>query len=650
MSGAVKLFALILALATGTTLAADPGAAAIDFLEKVRKGRLALEPGGDTAITPQTTEAKRREIARRLERMTNELSAGKFEVGAVEQDGELAAVLVRKLGGFDPARLQVFPVALVKQGERWTPAPVPASFENAGIGYAPGIRQRVAALENWMLREQVRELTELRDQATSRMRQEISERLPRGEYLAQDPEQIARGFLGASEDADLAAMLGHLGGMRESLPPDWDLRLKAADTAVAAGKRVTRPWRLLMSPEVVRVPVHSETGGDTALVSIACLDPAGGERGRMPRIHIVHFGMERHQEGIWQINLPPAFIHPTPPDEDEEEEEDGLIFDSDLIEAFPASLRALHPATPQAAAKDAFEATLDAMKAPDLIPLLSMVKLPEDPATALRACARAAQSWWPVRESPGLRHPLPLAFHESGDAAVGIVQFLALAEPDNTRLRTFHFKKSPQGWLWQAELAADDAAGEADSELRKWTTEELARWKNGWQEKLFSEPLPGEELQRGAAPAEAAARETLSALLNAVAAGDLAAALPMIARFDGPASASKALRNLNFEVTSLDLANRPPAIEAVATGNFFTLAKVRIDQEKGPVFPVYSIVSTPTGPRVLLEIDLFATTQRTRAWLNGESLRLAGERLTPEAAAELQELFKRLEQPPAEAE
>ncbi|HSP42181.1 MAG TPA: hypothetical protein VLO11_04880, partial [Luteolibacter sp.] len=47
----------------------EVGEAALRFMEKARDGELDLAPGRDTALAPQTSERKRKEIAGRLERL-----------------------------------------------------------------------------------------------------------------------------------------------------------------------------------------------------------------------------------------------------------------------------------------------------------------------------------------------------------------------------------------------------------------------------------------------------------------------------------------------------------------------------------------------------------------------------------------------------
>jgi len=228
----VKFLSVLLAVAmTAHAAPSDPGKVAIDFLEKVRQRKLDLEPGGDTALSAQTADEKKRQIARRLDRMASDLGSDPLEIGEVKLDENFAAVLIRKVGGFDPSRLQIFPVALVKRGAEWTAAPVPASFENAGAGYAIALRKRLESLENWMLREQVVDLEKLREQSAGRMRRKIEMNLPAKDLRSFNSKDVGERFLTACERKDQSTVLGLLGGLAAKLPDDWAARLNAAVAA-----------------------------------------------------------------------------------------------------------------------------------------------------------------------------------------------------------------------------------------------------------------------------------------------------------------------------------------------------------------------------------------------------------------------------------
>ena len=78
----MKIILVILVTAVAAFAgSSDPGETAVHFLEKVRTKKINLEPGGDTALSPQTSEPKRKEIARRLERLARDLGTDPLEVG-----------------------------------------------------------------------------------------------------------------------------------------------------------------------------------------------------------------------------------------------------------------------------------------------------------------------------------------------------------------------------------------------------------------------------------------------------------------------------------------------------------------------------------------------------------------------------------------
>ena len=82
------------------------------------------------------------------------------------------------------------------------------------------------------------------------------------------------------------------------------------------------------------------------------------------------------------------------------------------------------------------------------------------------------------------------------------------------------------------------------------------------------------------------------------------------------------------------------SIIGVQRGRFWTVVGVRRVVGEKPAHPLYPVVNTMEGPRILIEIDLFASDSRTREFLN----RTALERLPdvpPAALDELKELYQK---------
>lgn len=627
----VILVLLVTALAAQAA-PGDPGTVAIDFLEKVRLRKLNLEPGGDTALSPQTAESKKRKIAKSIERMARDLGTDPLEVGAVKLDDDFAAVLIRKVGGFDPNRLQVFPVALVRRGAEWTAAPVPASFENSGAGYALALRKRLELLENWMLREQVVDLEQLREESAGRMRQKIESTLLAKDVRKMDALQCARRFLAACEQGDLPSMLGLLGGLTTDLPEDWAMRLKAAERAVATGANAPRPWRLLTSSDVARAVVGREIDDTSAYISVGCLDPAGpGVASTSPRIELIHFEVAKSDDGLWQVTLPPPFLQ-TSKDADHEDEPEG-DFDTELLNAFPAEWIKAHPLKAQPSAEQAQKIFSESLGSGRFPALLSISKIDgESEEDARRACIRAAEIGWFVQNPSAVRHAMPLAFKAEATAAVGIFQFFSARDPDRFEPRALYFEKSESGWLWSPEPAL-----ETEETFEVWVASETRKWQDQWQQQLLQDCPPLKEIDILTAPTSQDAQLVVEKWLDATRRGDLKTALGLVTRLGDPKSGSTLLQNLGYEITGSRKGTAKPLVTGIYQGETWAAVGMKIDLGGKTSYPLYPVLQTPQGPRILAEIDLFASGNRGREFLN----RTAFDRLrkfTP-SAAELQKLY-----------
>ena len=626
----MKFFFVLLAFAmTAHAAPGDPGKVAIDFLEKVRLRKLDLAPGGDTALSAQTVDEKKRQIARRIERMASDLGSDPLEIGEIKLDENFAAVLIRKVGGFDPSRLQIFPVALVKRGAEWIVAPVPASFENAGAGYAVALRKRLELLENWMLREQVVDLEKLREQSASRMRRKIEVSLPVKDLRSYSAKEVGEHFLAACERQDQSAVLGFLGGLAAKLPDDWAARLKAVDLAFAPKSTATRPWRQLTSPEVMRVLVHHEELNNSGLITIACLDPAR-TTSPGPRLEAIPCDLTKGPDGLWQINPPAVFLQET----DESPDEWIGSLDSDHLDAFPEKWIQAHPPNPQPTAELARQALIRALGDRDLKSMLAISEFGGSSEVARKACIQSAQTWWAIHDPTAVRHAMPLAFKADESRAVGLFQFFSTRDPDRLEARAFYFEKSAAGWLW-----APKPTERTLENFRVWVEDESRGFPNQWQQTLLGNCPALTKIDGLKAPTPEAARQAVEAWLDATHRGDVTAALSLIAKLTDPRSASTALQNLGYEIIGSRHSKDMPVITGIYQGASWTAVGVKIDQGDRSTYPLYPVIQTDLGPRIVIEIDLFASGNRGREYLN----RMAFERLqkfgSVAAATELRRLL-----------
>ena len=608
----------------------DPGEAAIEFMEKVREGNLDLSPGADTAITPQTADRKKEQIAKRYKRIAKDLGKDSIEVGAVKTDEDFAAVLIQKVSAFDPSGLQIFPIALVKRDSKWFAAPVPASFENAGVGFALPLKIRLEALEKWMLREQVLEMEKLRERASGQLRREIQTRLPLAEMRGMDASLLAQRFLTACESRDLQSLLGLFGGLADELPDDWSLRLKATRLAINEEIDRKRAWQLLLSPRVVRVVVNENFDGPEGIFSIACLDPGlNDSRTSLPRIEFIHFEFSRDDSLVWKIDPPPSLL--TGDEEVNDAHDEDL--DEDLIAEFLQQWQLLHPAAPQASPEAAQNAFINALQQKNLNSFLQLILPNDDPQVASKALALGAKLWWNFHAPGAVKIALPLRFQQREDHMLAVFQFFSTRDPDRLDSQNIYFEKSTAGWFWMPEI--NEATRKIfENEPPEKEEPSLAEW----QDKLLTESILLEGIPELPAPGAREAEAIFAAWQQATAAGDVRAALKLTARFNDPRGNSAFLRNLGHEITG---ARRSGAITTYLSshvGSVFTGMGAKIEYDGKSVFPLYPVIQTPQGPRILIEIDLFEF--RSQGLLNRIALERLGKLGSKPAAEDLGKLFE----------
>ena len=610
----------------------DPGTAALEYLGKLREKKVSTVTGKDTAISPETTDDKRKEISRTLERLSQELAEGTLELGEIKQDGGTAGVIVRQIDGFDVNAMQVIALAMVKRGDDWLPAPIPASFDNTGLGYDPVLAQNLPALEEWMLRQRVVDLQILRAESTLRMQRQIAKSLPKEKLAAMKQDQVVEGFMKACALQDLSAVLGYLGGLNQTLPEDWSVRSNGAAKAISKKESEKSPWRLLLSPDVFRFLAHTEMTDDEGTVSFACLDPTE----KSTTFLILHVGISKSDEGLWQIDLPSAFFNR---DEELPKEEE---IEAEILDTLPHKLRKKYPSMPQATAEEAGEILLTKLRGnslSDLLPLISWEGT--DAPSGLKNIMRAAQTWRALHDPGTVGCPLKMAFHEEGNEAAVITQFFSTHDPERTDLRVLQFQKNDKGWMWTPLPVADPAPDSDGGKIANWVKDQRPIMASQWQGKLLTGSSEIKSLVENHAVSPEEAHKTLTEWISSTRDGDLEKALALTAWINDGRGASRMLRNLGHEMATASKEKASAEIVEIYHSTNWAAVGVKTSSEDTPAnFPLYPVIQTDKGPRILLEVDLFASPARGREFLNKASLERLQSVSSPALAEDLGKLLE----------
>lgn len=619
-------------------MAKEPGQVAVDFLEKVREGRVDLAAGADTALSPHITESKRKLIEESIRNLSPQIGKGKLTAGQVRSDGDFAAVMVTHGDGMDESQLQVYPVALVKGENGWRAAPMLASFENAVAAYTVPMRERLYALEAWMMQQRVLEIESLTKRSTELLKAKIKSSVPVGFLTDADPGEILDRFQKAYSADRQPEVLAYLGGYSDKWPSDWDLRLEAMRNAVSPKVRGRYPWRLLASPDVIRVVVDQSVDKKEALISLACLDSEWvGQSQQMDVIHLVHFSFRKDEEGNWRLDLPESLL---------QDEKDTFLagqgLDGDLLEIFPEQLRKAFPAKFAKSFEDAEREVIRVFEDGEAFELLQWVHFGADSKKSRDACVLALRDRWSLRAHGVFGMPVRMGWRVEGDWAVAGYHWLSLGQIDHMAFRPLFFRKMEKGWVWVPGSIdnVDPAVGEI---FTGWMKGEQMRWQELAKKQVLESVIAIKRLDLAKETEEAEVMELAQKWSSALRKGKISELLRMSARLgDGSDLPRRIYRNLSYDLT---LAQR---VEGKLTGlhriGKWTAVGFIHQEGEDKVFSLMLVVPTEEGLRVLPEIDLISDGRGSRKFLNKVSLDLLQKHVSVAELEEIKGLFEELEQ------
>lgn len=627
---------------SAATVEDDVSRAALSFLEKARAGKVDLTVGADTAISIDTGADKAREIGQRIKSLRTELpDDDPFSVGPVRVDGDYAAVIVRQADGYDPSRYQVHAVGVVRRDGKWLAAPVPGSFENTATGYDAALRARTRKLEDWMLKTSSLDLLSLQESSGARLRGEIAKHINLEEARKFDAAGFLASLLAACEKADLLAILGCLGGA-DAVPPDnWPERLRAASRAFARGSTQESPWKMLASSSALRCVSSQDGGNGKTTATLICLDPFSEPADfHLPRFQTLLLNMSRDPSGLWRFDPSDDFLGPPSHGSDIPA---AYTPDTRQRAELPRLLRRQIPATPMPSARSAAETWLATLSGPSFSESFRLLSLDDKPDIVLAGCCRIAQIWRRTHDPRRFGMPLLLDFHENGSSAVCIIQLFSAGNPLETDLREFFFRKYPRGWLLHPAVVPPPNGHDPEIiSLAAWAAAREPAISRDWSALVVNGLPRVHGLASGHAPAPEDVRRLVDKWLASLRHGELNAALATSAFFDDERGAEKLLRALGSQFSLLRSDGVKATILAIRTGVRWAGVSMRVDDPRDaltPAYPFHAVVMTPQGPRLIPEIDLAASTNRTRAYLNTTTWSRLAAILPADAVGELRNLF-----------
>jgi hypothetical protein len=595
--------------------ALGPAESAVEFVKKLETGKVDLAIDADTAIIADISPNKKESIRQRLQRLSEEITGGEIEVGPTRVEGVLAGVILRMVDPADPMEVRVLPLAMVRRGQTWRAAPVPASFENTLAAYSQSSRTNARQLELWLARERVNEVERCRTAAGDLLRLSIANAISPETVRTWSPERAVSEFLDACEKRETLRILALLGGLSNPLPDNWQQLATSVRTAVASPSTGSNTWSLLTSPAVLRISVQErDKEGRIPSFRVLFLDPRNDEKGTITEQTLA---IRNDNEGLWKIEVP--------------ESETVTIHEDEALEKSADLLTIKYPSRPKSSAEELRKSLIGSFRSSDPpYSCLQFVTRENQSSADLGRFKQAVLTRWETMNPASPVIPIEMDFHQEADRAYLAMQWLSLGKLVYTP-RIFHLQKNSDGWVWNtspdktANISAD-----------KWVKNNEAVWKKSFLDlAVRSCPMPDFTLP---SPQEMEASALTQEYFKALTSKNWHKALSLCARLGADTSASLLLRNLGYECRSVLLDTTSLSHDILIRGKAVTLVAARSGGESRSIQSLLPVVSTPAGPRILIEIDLGDPSRPGRAFLNRNALARL-DSLHPKVAEEMKDMI-----------
>jgi hypothetical protein len=201
------------------------------------------------------------------------------------------------------------------------------------------------------------------------------------------------------------------------------------------------------------------------------------------------------------------------------------------------------------------------------------------------------------------------------------------------------FRKTAKGWLWFPGKVPSSEQTSYEA-LSEWADGMEAEWRLSWREVLMKPSVKLDKLVLGEAPTDREVKALVREWLDALERKDLGAALAASAWLGGGnvEIPMKALRNISYELANTD-GGKAELAAIHRSGPWVAVTVLRVSGERIQRL-FLPVTGSPSGPRLLPEIDLIDEDTRTRNFLNKASFERLGKFVGEEELAPLIKLFE----------
>jgi len=551
-----------------------------------------------------------------------------FVAGSEKIDGDLAAVVIGGLGEMGPEDLRVFGFGVLQDGEGWQVAVKEGSFLSSGLGFDVERVQRARRLESWIAMERVQQDRIFRAKALEDYRKALLGLVDPEVLRKASPEEAMDHFMNAVAEKDEKKLLVWQGVLERSVVDDyeWDRVAQVAKVGLE-GKDRQKVWRLLTDPNVIRLKVSSENDDAETSVLLGFISPYETSL-RRQRNRVLRFHLENHGAG-WRVKMPNFLAYA---DEDDATHyhafSQGDTWRDDQIAAelpqlFEKRNAARRGDTPDDLLKLVAQ-EVEANDYPALVRLLYRDPKPQEgegDASPLDSRYQRTSRWWgKAFDKEGVISVAPLKAKSSGELAVGSLKVRNPAKWKSEVVRVW-MRKTPAGWSFLPD--GEGVRGSMPDDVQ--ALEQFYREIEGDLENDAAGEVLGSlgTLISGKnAPPEKGGRELVEQWRAALVAGAPDPLLKKSGVIKRPEKPAKIVRDLSSAMKGARAGVEKDRIIAIKSEGPFQGVSMMIDAGRGLEMhcPLVIVAETDEGPRVLVDVELWLTTNRGKKMRNASAL------------------------------
>ncbi len=643
---------LLLACAGLQAHAVEPGEAALTFLSDLRDEARSLEEIlGASVLSPHTGEKRRAAISQRLGRVGRYLRDNDYELEVVveKREGKFAAVVVSAVSRHDPLSIDAFALGLRNMNDSgWGVAPVPGSFDNVDLAYDEVLEKQTDALELWMGAQRLTQFEQMQEKVIASFRRRMRDAVPPEQVEGVSPVQLVHAFASACEEGNLAAAMVFLGQFEGEVTQET----RSLQRVIARGLQgLDRRdhWRLLTSPGVVRIAVQEDGADDLdAEVSLLVFDPNRGKPVRLVRFVLLYAGKR------WKIELPGSLRMA---DEDRVTFQRALFqeqdheSDNDLRVSFEKIFEQQHEPLRASSLKEAGRRLGRILREGTLEDFFRFAhRSPELSESERRTAYRYLGEFWSEvhQDSRSAADSELIDVIEHGDAGMLVFHLISTAQVERLNLTPLVLMQDESGWAISPGVTTSGNYTRLQQEKRD-RQEELSVLYQEQKEALTRKATEGllgrflvAEPDKEKVVDEDAASGLVAEFRSLLREGKLLEAFECGALLDPEEGAWEALKAMSYEYRGARQADTPDHEFHVQSAKGWAAVSLRVDSGLGvvPDFPMYLVVGTKKGPRIVVDVGLRLATNKGREVLNSRVWKRVDEHLEETDSALVRSLFE----------